>query len=88
MLIPEARADDEPSAAKDEVEAKADDITDYDEPNELCVVCGLSEEDDEEQETWIQCTQCFSWVHESCLPIGYPYTSEDEYFLCPDCHAN
>ena len=24
-------------------------------------------------ETWIQCTQCFSWVHESCLPIGYPW---------------
>ena len=50
----EARADDEPSA--DKVEARADDITDYDEPNELCVVCGLSKEDDEEQETWIQCT--------------------------------
>lgn len=82
----EGRADDERSVAEDQVEPRADDITN-DEPNELCVVCGLSEEDDEEQETWVQCTQCFSWVHESCLPIGYPYTSKDESFLCPDCHA-
>ena len=82
----EARADDEPSA--DKVEARADDIIGYDEPNELCVVCSLSEEDDEEQETGIQCTQCFSWVHDSCLPIAYPYALEDEYFLYPHCHAN
>ena len=25
------------------------------------------------RETWIQCTQCLSWVHENCPPIGYPW---------------
>ena len=39
---------------------------------EQCIMCGLTEEDDEEDKVWIECTK---WVHKSCLPPHHPQTA-------------
>ena len=48
-------------------------------------MCGLTEEDDEEDEVWIECTKCLKWVHKSCLPPHHPHDADDDNFLRPDC---
>ena len=51
---------------------------------ECCVMCTLTE-DDEEPELWVGCSQCSSWVHDSCLPPNHPFSAKDDDFLCPLC---
>ena len=44
---------------KEEIEVRAEEEND-----ELCMVCGLGEnEDDEEGELWVECTRCWNWTH-------------------------
>ena len=43
-------------------------------------MCGLTEEDDEEDEVWIECTKCLKWVHKSCLPPHHPHDADDNFF--------
>ena len=52
---------------------------------ECCVICTLTEDDDEEPELWVECFQCSSWVHDSCLPPNHPFSAKDDDFLCPLC---
>ena len=61
------------------MEGKDEDSTDL----ECCVMCSLTEDDDEESELWVECSQCSSWVHESCCPPNHPFSAKDEDFLCP-----
>ena len=68
-----------PSTSCPETADKGDDST-------LCVVCELGEDEDEEDEVWIECTQCYRWVHESCLLPNYQFSPQDKDFLCPNCH--
>ena len=48
-----------PSTSCSETSDKGDNSTSY-------VVCDLGE-DENEDEVWIECKQCYKWVHESCL---------------------
>ena len=48
---------------------------------EQCIMCRLTEEDDEEDEVWIECTKCLKWVHESCLPPYHPHDTDDDFFV-------
>ena len=69
------RSDQENSEVRDE---RADD--------DLCVVCGLGEDkDNEEGELWVECTLCLNWTHVKCIPENYAHSHSDEDFLCPMC---
>ena len=68
-----------------EIKSYVTTATTSDEGAEKCIVCELGEDEDEEMEVWIECTQCFRWVHESCLLPNYPFKSQDNDFICPDC---
>ena len=72
------------SSVKNTVELGTSIESDYDD-GELCVVCGLGEEEDEDDEVWVECTKCFNWVHKSYMPPQYLFTVKDEDFFCPDC---
>ena len=50
-----------------------------------CILCGLTEEDDEGDEQWIECSKCLGWLHTSCLLPRHPYTAKYIDFLCPEC---
>ena len=63
-IIPPPQSPPIPSTSCPETADKGDDST-------LCVVCKLGEDEDEEDEVWIECTQCYRWVHESCLLPNY-----------------
>jgi hypothetical protein len=69
-----------------EIKSYVTTATTSDEGAEKCIVCELGEDEDEEMEVWIECTQCFRWVHESCLLPNYPFKSQDNDFICPDCY--
>ena len=30
---------------------------------EVCVVCGLSEDNDDGEEIWVECVRCLNWTH-------------------------
>ena len=55
---------------------------------EKCIICELGEDEDEDEEVWIECTQCYRRIHESCLILilNYPYSSKNDDFLCPECY--
>ena len=53
--------------------------------DELCIVCGFGEEDDDEGDKWVECDQCSNWVHIRCLPDYYSYKEGDEEYVCPVC---
>lgn len=40
-----------------------------------CLVCGETNEED-----WIQCSKCYSWVHEACADIQNAL-----YYYCDNC---
>ena len=66
---------------KEEIEVRAEEEND-----EFCVVCGLEEnEDDEEGELWVECTCCCNWTHIKCIPENYGHAHSDEDFVCPIC---
>ena len=50
---------------------------------EQCIV--WTEEDDEEDKLWIECTKCLKQVHKSCLLPHHPHDADDDNFVCPDC---
>ena len=52
---------------------------------ECCVMCTLTEDVDQEPELWVECSQCSSWVYDSCLPPNDPFSAKDDDFLCPLC---
>lgn len=46
--------------------------------SDCCFICGESETDQPTEE-WIQCSDCFSWVHEECANV------ENNIFVCEKC---
>lgn len=50
---------------------------------ECCVMCTLTEDDDQEPELWVECSQCSSWVYDSCLPPNDPFSAKDDDFCVP-----
>ena len=49
---------------------------------EVCVVCGLSEDDDDGEEIWVECVRCLNWTHLKCLPKEYPFHYNDQLRFC------
>ena len=69
-------------------QGNSEDVEDRDETadDDLCVVCGLGEDkDNEEGELWVECTMCLNWTHIKCVPENYAHSHSDEDFLCPMC---
>lgn len=64
-----------------EIKSYVTTATTSDEGAEKCIVCELGKDEDEEMEVWIECTQCSTWVHDSCLLPNYPFKSQDNDFV-------
>ena len=55
------------------------------EGEEVCIICGFGEDDDEDEELWVECVRCLNWTHVRCLPEKYPFHYADPDFPCPIC---
>ena len=82
----ESDCEPDPAVGSDEEPANRTNVSDSASEDALCIICGLGEEEDEDEEVWIECTKCLNWVHESCLLPQHPYSSQDKDFLCPECY--
>ena len=71
--------------SEEEEEFELEQQVEHAEGTECCIMCGLTEDDDEESEIWIECTMCLEWIHKSCLPPRYCQPETDEHFVCPEC---
>ena len=81
-----SESEESQSEMSDDEECKSDsEIDDQSEVEEVCIVCGMGEEDDSGVETWVLCDRCSNWIHEKCVPEDHIYEVTDDDFLCPKC---
>ena len=80
-----SEGEDEAEGAGNFTSEEEEQQVEHAEGTECCIMCGLTEDDDEESEIWIECTMCLEWIHKSCLPPRYCQPETDEHFVCPEC---
>lgn len=56
---------------------------------DLCPICeeDYDDDDDDEGRTWIQCEDCYQWVHCDCAGVGDSVV-EDDFdipYKCDEC---
>ena len=69
----------------EEIVQQEDKCDELDKGYEVCMVCMLPEENDEEGEIWVECTQYFIWIHVKCIPADCIVDFTDDDFACPTC---
>ena len=64
-----------------------------DETSRCGVCCKLEDEDEDGNNSWIECDNCFIWYHVLCIPAGHKVTNRDDdrdendvpYWKCHVC---